>query len=148
MGLIEALSPGPIAFDTTVFIYFIQAAPEWRPIVRPLFQAADAGDLEIVTSAITLLELLVVPYRANDARLADQYETLLTRSRGIQMIEITESQLRGAARLRAHSRMQTPDAIQLAAAHQAGCRAFVTNDKRLPAVPGLRIIQLSEFRDA
>jgi predicted nucleic acid-binding protein len=147
MGLIETISPGPIAIDTAVFIYFIQAAPEWRPIVRPLFQAADTGKLEIVTSAITLLELLVVPYRTNDTGLADQYEALLTRSHRIRMIEITESQLRRAAYLRAHSRLQTPDALQLAAAHQTGCQAFITNDKRLPTVPGLRIIQLSELRD-
>jgi predicted nucleic acid-binding protein len=148
MGLIDSLPQGPIAVDTAIFIYFIQASPEWRPIVRPLFLAADAGQLEIVTSAITLLELLVVPYRTGDRSLADQYEALLTRSHGIRMIEITESQLRRAARLRAHSRLHTPDALQLAAATHFGCQAFITNDKRLPAVPGLQIVQLSDLRDA
>jgi len=39
-----------------------------------------------VTSAVTLLEMLVVPHRANDAALAARYEALLTRSRGIHLI--------------------------------------------------------------
>jgi predicted nucleic acid-binding protein len=148
MGLIDSLSPGPIAVDTAIFIYFVQTAPEWLSVVDPLFEAADAGELEIITSAITLLEILVFPYRINDSGLAAQYEVLLTRSRGIRMIDITPSQLHWAARLRARSRVHTPDALQLAAANQAGCQAFITNDKRLPAVPGLQIVQLSDLRDA
>jgi predicted nucleic acid-binding protein len=148
VGLIDRLPSGPIAVDTAIFIYFVQTATDWLPVVDPLFEAADAGDLQIVTSAITLLELLVFPYRINDAALATQYEVLLTRSLGIQIIDITPSQLHWAARLRARSRVHTPDAIQLAAANHAGCQAFITNGKRLPPVPGLQIIQLSDLRDA
>jgi hypothetical protein len=33
----------------------------------------------------------------------------------------------------------------VAAALAGGCAAFVTNDHRLPAVPGLRIIQLAAY---
>jgi len=44
-----------------------------------------------------LLELLVVPYRAGDRALADRHEALLTRSRGIRLIDITREQLRAAA---------------------------------------------------
>ena len=46
----------------------------------PLFEAADAGLVSLVTSAVTLLEVLVVPYRSGDNRLAERYATLLTRS--------------------------------------------------------------------
>ena len=38
-----------------------------------------------------------------------------------------------------------PDALQLAAALSSGCKTFVTNDRRLPAVPGLRVVQLSQY---
>jgi hypothetical protein len=33
----------------------------------------------------------------------------------------------------------------LTAARDAGCAAFVTNDRRLPAIPGLRIVQLAPY---
>ena len=111
----------------------------------PLFQAADTGQRELVTSAVTLLEVLVVPYRAGNEALAARYEALLTRSRGVQLIDLTRVQLRRAAQLRALTGVRTPDALQLTAARDAGCTAFVTNDRRLPAVPGLRIVQLAPY---
>jgi predicted nucleic acid-binding protein len=134
-----------VGVDTAAFIYFIEAAPAWLPVVRPLFLATDAGQLTLVTSAVTLLEVLVVPYRANNHALAARYESLLTQSRGVQLIEVTRAQLRWAAQLRALTGVRTPDALQLTAAREAGCTAFVTNDRRLPAVPGLRILQLADY---
>jgi predicted nucleic acid-binding protein len=145
MGLIEDVGPGRIGIDTAIFIYFIEAAPAWLPVVRPLFLAADAGQLELVTSVVTLLEVLVVPYRANDAALAARYDTLLTRSRGIRLVDMTREQLRWAAQLRGSTGIRTPDALQLSAASEAGCSAFVTNDRRLPTVSGLRIVQLAAY---
>lgn len=145
MGLIDDLGPGVVGVDTAAFIYFIEAAPAWLPVVRPLFLAADAGQLALVTSAVTLLEVLAVPYRANNLALAARYASLLTQSRGVQLIEVTRAQLRWAAQLRALTGVRTPDALQLTAAREAGCTAFVTNDRRLPAVPGLRILQLADY---
>jgi predicted nucleic acid-binding protein len=58
------------------------------------------------------------------------------------MIDLTRDQLRAAAELRAMAGVKTPDALQLAAAIGAGCTSFVTNDRPLPSVPGLRIVQL------
>ena len=54
-------------------------------------------------------------------------------------------QLKAAAQLRAATGLKTPDALQLAAALGAGCRSFLTNDRRLPAIPGLRVMQLSQY---
>lgn len=145
MGLTEDLGSGPIALDTAIVIYFIEASPAWLPVVRPLFLAADSGQLELVSSAVTLLEVLVVPYRANDQVLAARYEALLTRSRGVRLIDITRSQLRRAAQLRAATGARTADALQLSAAREAGCTVLVTNDRRLPQLSGLRIVQLAEY---
>jgi predicted nucleic acid-binding protein len=115
-------------------------------VISPVFAAADAGEIEIVSSALTLLELLVVPYRAGQVALAGRYEALLTRSRGVRLVDLDRAQLRGAALLRALHGVRTPDALQLAAALAARCPVFVTNDRRLPEVPGLRILQLDHYR--
>lgn len=108
--------------DTAVFIYFIERHPEYAAKIRPLFQAIDRGDLVAITSALTLLEVLVVPYRAGSASLAERYEAVLTRGRGVRVVELDHSQLRLAAQLRARYRVSTPDALQLAAALSARCR--------------------------
>ncbi len=95
---------------------------------------------------MTLLEVLVVPYRAGNLDLARRYEALLTRSRGLRLIDLGREQLKFAAHVRAvHSGVPTPDALQLAAALTARCPTFVTNDRQLPDMPGLRILQLNEY---
>jgi predicted nucleic acid-binding protein len=145
VGLIADLGPGAAAVDTAVFIYFIEEDPRFLPHILPLFSEADEGKRQLVTSALTLLEVLVVPYRAGNIRLAERYELLLTRSRGIRMTELTRDQLRAAAQLRAVTGARTPDALHLVSALTAGCSTFLTNDRRLPRLPGLRVIQLSAY---
>jgi predicted nucleic acid-binding protein len=145
MGLSEDLGPGTVAIDTAIFIYFIEEDPRYLSLIVPLFEDADAGRRELVTSALTLLEVLVVPYRIGDVQLAEHYELLLTQSRGIRMIDVTRDQLRAAAQLRAATGVKTPDALQVVAALGAGCRAFLTNDRGLPSIPSLRIVQLSSY---
>lgn len=142
----KAVGVGPIGVDTALFIYLIEEHPTFLAPVRALFARADAGEIEIVTSALTLLEVLVVPLRIGDQTLAGKYDALLTRSRGVRVIDLSRDQLRTAARLRAQfSALRTPDALQLAAALGAGCQSFISNDRRMPAPDGLRVLQLSEL---
>ena len=143
--MIDDLGPGPTAVDTAPFIYLIEEDPAFLPVVLPLFTDADRGDRLLVTSTLTLLEVLVVPYRAGNAQLADRYESLLTRSRGLRLIDISRDLVRASAQLRATIGVKTPDALQLAAALLAGCTSFVTNDRRLPTIPGLKVLQLSAY---
>ena len=147
MGLLNDIGAGPVALDAGPLIYFIERHPRYLPIVRPVFVAINDGGLAAVTSGISLLETLVVPLRAANHALANRYEALLTRSRGLRLIHVDLDQLRGAAQLRAQSRLKTPDALQLAAALSAGCTALVTNDDRLPSFPGLRVLQLEAYLD-
>jgi predicted nucleic acid-binding protein len=140
----SSLGGRSVGIDTAIVIYFIEEHPKFLPLVLPLFREADQGKRDLITSAVTLLEVLVVPYRAGNRALADRYEALLTRSRGIRLIDATLDQLRAAAQLRAATGVRIPDALQLVAALGSGCTAFVTNDRRLPAIPGLGIVQLEE----
>lgn len=136
---------GSIGLDSAIFIYFIERHPEWRPIVRPIFQLAADGDRDLVTSELSLAEVLVVPYRIGDLALAERYEALLTRSRHLSVVPIDRQLLRAAAQLRARYGLKTPDALQIAAALASGSTSFVTNDRRLPKIPGLRILQLRDL---
>lgn len=145
MGLMDDLGAGPVACDTAPFIYFIEDHPAYAPVLEPLFAAADRGRRDLVTSGLTLLEVLVLPYRVGNAALAARYEALLTRSRGLRLIDLDRPQVRGAAQLRAIYGVRTPDALQLTAALSQRCTAFVTNDRRLPGLPALRVLQLHDY---
>lgn len=145
MGLTADLGAGPVALDTVVFIYYMEEHAIYFPVVAPIFADIDRGRRAAVTSALTLLETLVVPYRAGDRMLAERYEALLVRSRGLRLVELDRPLLRGAAHLRATTAVKTPDALQLAAALTSRCTAYVTNDRALPEIPGLRILQLRNY---
>jgi predicted nucleic acid-binding protein len=145
MGLSDLVGAGPVGIDTAVFIYFLEEHPAFLSVIQPLFAAAARGEVALVTSAVTLLEVLVVPYRAGNATLARRYETLLTESRELRLVDVDRAQSRAAARLRALYRLRTPDALQIAAALTFRCTAFVTNDRDFPDVTGLAIVRLSQL---
>lgn len=145
MGLLTELGQGPVALDSSIFISFIEEHPRFLPVVAPVFSAVAAHDVAAVTSSITLLEVLVRPLQANLPALAAEYEQILTHSSGITLIPLDLALLRRAAHLRASSGLKTPDALQLAAALQASCSVFLTNDERIPQVPGLRVLRAQDY---
>ena len=145
MGLVEELMPGPVGLDTAIFIYLIERHPTYEPLLVPLFLSLQEGALQACTSSITLLELLVKPYQAGDADLAVLYEAFLTRSQGLTLFSPDRQILHTAAHLRAVKQIKTPDALQIATVLRAGCTSFLTNDRRLPAIPRLRIVQLADL---
>ncbi len=142
MALLSCVGSAPVAVDTVIFIYLIQEHPKYVSSLLPLFEEADNGARSLITSAVTLLETLVLPYRRGDVELAARYEKILTDSRGVTLVDLCQRQLGTAAQLRAATGIKVPDALQLAAAVTMGCLAFLTNDRALPEVAGVRIIQL------
>ena len=116
MGLIDDLEPGPAALDTPIFIYLIEEDGHYLPLIKPLFEAIDRGDLLAVTSGLSLMEVLVAPYRSGNSAIADRYESLLTHSRGLRFIEIDRRLLQG--RGTAPSNIQT----QASRCDPGGCR--------------------------
>jgi predicted nucleic acid-binding protein len=145
LGLIEQLGAGPVALDTQSFIYLLEEHPIYCPRVLPVFTAIDEGKLTGITSAVTLLEVLVVPYRAQNLALAERYETLLLQSQNLSVVELSFGLLRLAAQLRAELGLRTPDALQVAAGLSRGCSAFLTNDSRIPERIGeMRVVQLDQ----
>lgn len=131
-----------VALDASIFIYYLENHPHYAALANPYFDAHDRGQLRIVTSAVTLLEVLVRPLRYGDLEVVAQYEDMLSGRVGIWMIDIDRDQLMLASRLRAEFRLKTADALQLAAAIATGCTQFITNDKRIPSIPGIEVVQL------
>src|SRR5438552_14279356 len=80
----------------SLFFFLMIPLPP-RSTLFPYTTLFRSGRRELVTSALTLLALLVVPYRSGDHLLAERYEALLTRSRGVHVAEISRDHLRAAA---------------------------------------------------
>jgi predicted nucleic acid-binding protein len=81
VGSIVSLQGKLVAVDTSLFIYFVERHPKYHPVVRPFFAAVDRGEIKIVTSILTLTEVLVLPLRLRDQQLVDRYTRISPKGR-------------------------------------------------------------------
>lgn len=146
MGWVESLHGQIVALDTAPLIYFMERHPIYHPIVRSLFVALDQGEIDGVTSLISLLETLVLPFRTGNTELAQSYRDILFNAQHLKTIPVTQDIVEEAARLRAIHKVRTPDAIQLATALHSGASYFLTNDVRLPTLPGLTMLVVDQLK--
>ena len=145
MEWIAALRGQVVGLDPTPLIYFIEENPSYVGRVSPFFEAMERGEFSVVTSVVTLLEVLIHPFQRGDQQLAQQYRDILLEAKGLTMVLLSQDIAEEAARLRAMHRLRTPDAIQMATAIQAGASFFLTNDARLPSLPSLRVLVLDKL---
>ena len=130
MGWVDDYDGKLIALDTAPLIYFIEEHPVFLPLVLPLFEAVYYSRIRLVTSTITLIEVLVQPIRRGELKIAQQYRDVLTNAANIQLVPLSQQIAETAAILRAQYQLRTPDAIQLATAKMSGAAAFITNDEQ------------------
>ena len=135
-----------IFLDSAPLIYFIEGNSEYQPLLQSLFESAEKGRFSFVTSAITLLEVMVKPLREGQKELAAQYRDILTSASGMELLSITPLIAEQAAQLRAAYQLKTPDAIQLAASIDRKADYFLTNDIRLKVVSEVPVVTLDEFQ--
>jgi predicted nucleic acid-binding protein len=147
LGEIAWQTSNRIYLDTNLFIYAVEAIEPYGQLVRPLFEAADGGEIRLVTSSLALAETLVMPYRKRDDVLIAAYRELFTRPpTGLLVAPLDAAVLEQAARLRATvDSLRLPDAIHLATARSQQCDTFLTNDKRLKAATVLPVVVLSDL---
>ena len=145
MGWVTDLQGKTVGVDTSPFIFFIEKHSKYVDVLRPFFEAVDRGDSHVVTSTVTLLEVLVHPIRQGDDALAHQYNDILLSSSNIATIPVTPVTVQTAAELRAEHNLKTPDAIQLATAIDHNAAAFLTNDGDFPQVDGIEILKLRDL---
>jgi predicted nucleic acid-binding protein len=134
-----------LALDTAPLIYYIEDHPLYAPRVDPFFAAAEQGELTIVTATITLVKVLVQPFRQGDVQLMRRYRDILLNAAGVRAVPLTPAIAEVAARLRAAHRLSPPDAIQLATGLTEGAASFLTNDRRLPQIPSLPLLLVDEL---
>jgi len=136
---------GIVYLDTNSFIYSVERIDPYRTILDILWQSVSAEQVKVVTSELTLLEVLVKPLRVGNTLLASIYRAVLQTAPDVQMLPITQPVLEEAAKLRATTNLKTPDAIHAATALLSGYRSFITNDSAFRRVTNLNVTVLHEI---
>jgi predicted nucleic acid-binding protein len=134
-----------IAVDTSVFIYQIEGASKYAGLAATVFERLDAPGVRSATATVTMLELLVQPYRRQDLDLVNRFFALLSTYPRLEWIAPSLEIADCAARLRAEHGLRTPDAIQAATALLWQADAFVSNDAVFRKLPGLDVVLLDDF---
>jgi predicted nucleic acid-binding protein len=130
-----------VFFDTNLFIYLLEDKGERGARVSELVQRLSERQDELLTSTLTLAEVLVKPLSMGDEAWADRYEKLMN-TPGVSLLSFDRSCARIYAQLRRDKTIKPPDVIQLSCAASAKCDLFITNDERLSRkiVPGIQFI--------
>ncbi len=115
------------------------------PLVKPFFQALADGQFRVVTSTITIVETLVHPIRTKQVSLARRYQNILLNAPSITVYDLSPDIARITAEIRAHHKIRTPDAIQLATAVYAKAGFFITNDRSLRKFPDLNVLVVDDL---
>src|SRR5882757_5692582 len=105
-----------VGLDTAPLIYFIERHPTYLPLLLPFFEAVERGDIQVVTSTLTLTEVLVHPYRDGNPDLAERYFHMLLRARHLRMVALSPAIAAEAARVRAD--FQNEDARRHSTRHR------------------------------
>lgn len=118
-----------IFWDTNVYIYLLEDFGRWSTLAVNLRnKMLERGD-QLVTSTLTLGEILVKPTAEGDTELCRKYVQRLTAAS--LMIPFDLEAAKRYAALRCDRSLRSPDAIQLACAGIARVDLFITNDNRL-----------------
>jgi predicted nucleic acid-binding protein len=120
-----------VFWDTNLFIYLFEGNGDLSKQVVSLRQAMLARGDQLLTSTLTLSEVLVKPVQRGDEELARKYEDTIAGS--ALLLPFDAKAARVYAELRCDRSLRAPDAIQLACAAAAGVDLFITSDARLHA---------------
>lgn len=145
MGLIDELKGQRVCVDTSPIIYFIEKHPKYLDLLHSFFVEVDAGNIEVITSTVTLLEVLVLPIKTNNLALVEKYRDILLFSEGFTTLEIFHEISELSAKLRAKYTIKTPDAIQIATGILYGANQFLTNDPYLRKISDMKVLVLDDF---
>ena len=124
--------------DSVILIYYFEGTPVFK--TRATAQLAAmwvAGDI-LVASNLVRLECRMQPLRLGNAVQLAEYDNLFVQP-NVELVPITTAVFDRATLIRARHNLKLADALHLAAAVQAGCTSFLTNDHRLAGFPDITV---------
>jgi len=129
-----------VFWDTNLFIYlFEDYGVRSKAVAQLRSKMIDRGD-QLLTSTLTLGEILVKPTERSDSELCGKYERAILAAAIMIAFDVKAAKVYAA--LRTERSLKALDAIQLACAASANVDLFVTNDERLQGkhVDGIQFI--------
>lgn len=130
-----------IYWDSMLFIYWLDDNPHFARRVASIHARMSERKDELITSAVTVGEVLAGVYRNGPTSRVDEVRNALL-SLLSEVVPFTADSADHYAKIRGSMKIASPDAIHLACAATAGTDLFLTNDKTLvgKVIPGIQFI--------
>jgi predicted nucleic acid-binding protein len=130
-----------VFLDSNLFVYLLEdSGPRGQRAAYIFSRLSDRGDL-VLTSTLTVGEVLVKPIEKGDQVLEARYRRIFD-DPGARILPFDRAAGEIFAQIRQNRWIKPADAIQLATAATARADLFITNDDRLTTatVPGIQFI--------
>jgi predicted nucleic acid-binding protein len=127
-----------IYLDTVICIYAVEGAPSFQARALARLMTLRASGDQPAISDLTWLECRVKPIRTGDAIALADMEAFLTAA-DVVRVPLPTAVYERACRIRAVYNVKLADALHVAAAVEAGCGGFLTNDARLARFPDVAV---------
>jgi predicted nucleic acid-binding protein len=124
--------------DSVILIDYFEGAPSFKARATTRLTAMWAAGDGAVTSDLVRLECRMLPIRLGDAVSLADYDNFFAQA-NVEHAPITSAVFDRATLIRAAHNFKLGDSLHLAAAVQAGCDRFLTNDTRLSAFTDLTV---------
>ncbi len=123
-----------IFWDTNLFIYLYEDYGDLTVLTGAVLRKMNERGDELLTSALTVGEVLTGPTQKGDLPRCTQYENAIRSSASIVSFDLAAARSFAAIRGQHGGKIKSPDAIQLACAATARVDLFLTNDTHLHGV--------------
>ncbi len=127
-----------IYLDSNIVIYLIEQPTHFGSRASARIAAMAATGDRIVVSDLTRLECRANAVASGDRGTLAHYDAFFSQAVE-RVMPLTTAVCDRATIIRGQYRFKTPDALHLAAAVEAGCEVFLTNDARLSGFPDLAV---------
>jgi predicted nucleic acid-binding protein len=144
MGRVSAELGRRIYLDTNIVIYTVEGFAQYAAQIQALLDAMDAGEVSVVTSELTLAEVLVGPLKTQNLAIQQTYRSFLTSTATFVVPPVSRDILEESAQLRANTKLKLPDAIHMATALRHQCDSFLTNDDVFKSLNLTQVRMLSD----
>ena len=131
-----------IYIDTNMFIYYFENNPTYANKVEGLFEEIIGKNIQLISSELLYLELLVLPKKENNNKIIDLYTNIEKYIPNLRLVPVSKQVLIQASEIKADYNLKSPDSIHLATAKLENCKHFYTSDRKLKNYKDVKVIAI------
>lgn len=131
-----------VAIDTMLMIYVLEHHPQYMQVVAEIFEDAQS----VICSSFLFGELFAGLYKRGDQKAVDTILSYVEDAEQLEVYSFDYATSLVFAKIRGqHPSYSSPDCIHLATALQFEADVFITNDKKLKNLSGLKVMNLQDL---